>query len=230
MAVGRLARELSDVTATVSVMDAEVSATVAAWVAALFGGGGFVLGIMAFVRSGRANEAATRSNAIAEDANALAEESNRIAQSSADAVAAADARAVEQHDVRWDREWIEAGVYRLTNIGRHVAREVVANVHLLPGTHAQESRSVGEVATVEPGGHIDVKVDGIAALHGAMELDYAGRIGEGGWHVVPIQPEVEERVFWRSPLGAPHEHVHRGQVWFDAAKVHRGRERATEQG
>lgn len=195
----------------------------------LFGGTGFVLGIMGFVRAGRANAAAARSNAIAVDANTLAEESNRIAQSSVDVVATADARAVEQHDVRWDREWIDAGVYRLTNIGRHAAHDVVANVHVLADRKHKPHRAIAEAPKVEPGEHIDVEVEGLRALHGAMELDYAAHVGETGFRLVPFQPEVEERLFWRSPLGAPHDHVHTGPVWFDAGAVRRRREQTPAQ-
>ncbi|MEV8360292.1 hypothetical protein [Microbacterium sp. NPDC076895] len=213
-------------------MDAEVSAAVAAWVAAVaavvFGGTGFVLGIMAYMRAGRANEAATESNAIAEDANALAKESNRIAQSSVEVVAAADARAVEQHDVRWDREWYDAGVFRLTNIGRHTAHDVVANLYVIEDRKHRGERSVAESVKVEPGGHIDVEVASLEPLHAAMELAYAGSIGDSGVRLVPFQPEIEERVFWRSPLGVPHDHLHAGQVWFDDGKSYRRRAQSTE--
>lgn len=205
-----------------------MSAAVAAWVAALFGGGGFVLGIMAFVRSGRANEAAAASNAIAKDANALAEESNRIAQSSVEVVAAADARAVEQHDVRWEREWFDAGVFRLTNIGRHIAHGVVANVHVIQDHKHKGARSVAESVKVEPGDFIDVDVESLRAIHAAMELAYAGSVGHSGIRLVPFQPEIEERVFWRSPLGVPHDHLRTGPVWFDDGKAYRRRAQSTE--
>lgn len=209
-----------------------MSAAVAAWVAAVaavvFGGTGFVLGIMAYMRAGRANEAATKSNAIAEDANALAKESNRIAQSSVEVVTAADARAVEQHDVRWDREWYDAGVFRLTNIGRHTAHDVVANVYIIEDRKHRGARSVAESVKVEPGDHIDVEVESLEPLHAAMELAYAGSIGDSGMRLVPFQPEIEERVFWRSPLGAPHDHLHAGQVWFDDGRSYRRRAQSTE--
>lgn len=212
---------------TVGAVDPDVSAAAAAWVAAVaavvFGGTGFVLAIMAYVRAGRANDAAARSNAIAEDANALAEKSNRIAQSSVDVVAAADERAIEQHDVRWDREWADAGVFRLTNIGQHTAHDVVAQVHVLADRKHVGERALAESAKVEPGEHIDVECTGIRALHEAMELDYAAYVGESGIRLVPFQPEVEERVFWRSPLDTPHDHIHAGPVWFDAGEVHRRR-------
>ncbi len=209
-----------------------MSAAVAAWVAAVgavvFGGTGFVLGMMAYMRAGRANEAATKSNAIAEDANALAKESNRIAQSSVEVVAAADARAVEQHDVRWHREWYDAGVFRLTNIGRHTAHDVVANVYVIEDRKHRGSRSVAESVKVEPGDHIDVEVESLEPLHAAMELAYAGSIGDSGMRLVPFQPEIEERVFWRSPLGVPHDHLHAGQVWFDDGRSYRRRAQSTE--
>lgn len=210
-----------------------MSAAVAAWVAAIaaivFGGTGAVLGVMGFVRAGRANDAAARSNAIAEGANTLAEESNRIAQSSVDVVAAADARAVEQHDVRWDREWVEAGVYRLTNVGRHAAHDVFVQVHIVRHQHSEEEQSTGEVPIVQPGGHVDVDVEGIKPLHGALELDYAAHIGVPGTRIVPFQPEVGERVFWRSPLGMPQASTNAGQVWFDAGTVLKRRAKAAEQ-
>lgn len=215
MSRGRLGRELSGAGCTVEIVDAEVSAAVAAWVAAgaavVFGGTGFVLGIMAYVRAGKANAAAGKSNTIAEEAN-------RIAQSSAEVVAAADARAIEQHDVRWDREWFDAGVFRLTNIGRHTAHDVVANVHVIEDRMHKGARSVAESVKVEPGEYIDVEVESLRALHDAMEFAYAGSLGEPGMRMVPFQPEIEERVFWRSPLGVPHDHLHAGQVWFDDGK------------
>jgi hypothetical protein len=217
---------------TVGDVDPEVSAAGAAWVAAVaavvFGGTGFVLAVMAYVRAGRANDAAARSNAIAEGANELAEESNRIAQSSVDVVVAADARAIEQHDVRWDRAWADAGVFRLTNIGQHTAHDVVAQVRVLADRKHVGERAIAESAKVEPGEHIDVECAGIRALHGAMEIEYAAHVGVSGIRLVPFQPEVEERVFWRSPLGTPHDHIHSGRVWFDAREVHRRRARSVE--
>ncbi len=208
-----------------------MSAAVAAWIAAVaavvFGGTGFVLGIMAYVRAGQANEAAGTSNTIAESANALAEDANRIAQSSAEVVAAADARAVEQHDVRWDREWFDAGVFRLTNIGHHTAHDVLANVYVIEDRKHKGARSVAESVKVEPGGHIDVEVESLRALHDAMELAYAGSLGEPGTRLVPFQPEIEERVFWRSPLEVPHDHLLAGPVWFDDGKSYRRRAQST---
>lgn len=213
-------------------VDVEMSAVVAAWVAAvaavLFGGTGFVLGIMGFVRAGRANDAAAQSNAIAEDANTLAEESNRIAQSSVDVVVASEARTVEQHDVRWDHVWVDVGVYRFTNIGQHSAHDVVAQVQVEERVRAGHRRAIAEAAKVEPGGHLDVEIEHVRALHGAMELDRAAHAGKSGMRLVPLQPTVEERVFWRSPLGAPHEHFFAGRVWFDAGTVHRRRAKSAE--
>jgi hypothetical protein len=68
-----------------------------------------------------AKEAAVEANGIARAANTLAQEANDLFKQQ-------DERSTERHDVRWEGEFVEPGVYRLTNKGDHTAHKVVATV------------------------------------------------------------------------------------------------------
>ncbi|MGV9194071.1 hypothetical protein ACQ143_06970 [Microbacterium sp. MC2] len=179
-------------------MDAEVSAAVAAWVAAgaavVFGGTGLVLGILGYVRARKATDAAAQGNAIAEEAN-------RIAKESAEVVAYADARAIEQHDVRWDGVWTEPGVYVVTNIGLHVAVGVVVQVRFR-GTLA-----MGQAEEVGHGDTVAVEVPGVREFYDAKVAASGPWKTPGviGFTAGPGRYDVEERVIWRSALGSPRE-------------------------
>ncbi|GAA1100206.1 methyl-accepting chemotaxis domain-containing protein [Nocardiopsis metallicus] len=68
-----------------------------------------------------AKEAAIEANDIARAANDLAKEANDLFKQQ-------NERETERHDVRWEGEFVEPGVYRLTNKGDHTAHKVEATV------------------------------------------------------------------------------------------------------
>ncbi|MFJ6652816.1 hypothetical protein ACIQLJ_08485 [Microbacterium sp. NPDC091313] len=120
-------------------MSAEVSAAVAAWIAAgfagVFGIAGFVVGLVGLHHARKAKEAAAGANLIAKDANSIArgantlsEKANDIAQEANDIARDGEKRATEQHDVTWDCRWERPGVYVMRNEGRDTAFNVRAIV------------------------------------------------------------------------------------------------------
>lgn len=195
-------------------MNPEESAAAAAWVAAfaaiLFGGTGLALGILGYRRSTQATEAAAAgtllakdANAIANGANTLAEEANRIAKESVEIVASADARKVEQHDVRWDGVWREPGTYVMTNVGIHVAEAVVVQVRF------QGASATASADRVLPGDDVLVDVPEAKAFFDAKVRASGVRRSPGGVVSITAGPgayEVEERAFWRTRLGVPRDH------------------------
>lgn len=115
----------------------------------IVGGIGSIAGVVALVYAHIANanaKAANRnakestriandSNALAVKANDLSKQSNNIAlgarelaQEANDIRRRGEARETERHDVHWDGDWEEPGVYVLTKLGSDEARDLTATV------------------------------------------------------------------------------------------------------
>lgn len=115
----------------------------------IVGGIGSIAGIVALVYAHIANSNAKAANLnadestrIAKDSNALAVEANdlskqsnnialgarELAQEANDIRRRGEAREIERHDVHWDGDWDEPGIYVLTKLGSDEARDVTATV------------------------------------------------------------------------------------------------------
>lgn len=207
-----------------------VAATIAGViVTALFGLTGLVVGLVGLHHARLAKEAAAKANLIAKDAvalarganelseaankiadgaNSLSGRANEIAEETSKVVRAADERAVEHHDVRWVGNWESLGVYAVRNIGIHTAARVVLQIRF----HGQIE--VGEVADVKPGEIVRIDMPKARDVYNAAVARSGVRQTGRITHVVagPGSFEVHERIFWRTPLGAPREHAEDRQI------------------
>ncbi|MFD6094722.1 hypothetical protein ACFVWN_01205 [Nocardiopsis flavescens] len=113
-----------------------------------------------------ANTLAERAITMGEGANEIAEEANRIARRANDLAREAndlskqrDKRETERHDVRWEGEFVEPGVYRLTNKGEHTAYKVAATVEF----EGEEAR--GRSDRVGHGEFLDLELSSASAIY-----------------------------------------------------------------
>ncbi|SIO27051.1 hypothetical protein [Agromyces cerinus] len=133
-------------------MSPEESAAVAAWVAAfvaiIFGGTGFIVGLVGLRHARQAKEAAAAANLIAKEANGiskkanfLSNESNEIAREANEISGRVSELSYEQHDVVWEWEFDSAndGVVTIQNLGKDEAHEVTIQFMFESTTEANPS-------------------------------------------------------------------------------------------
>ena len=199
-------------------------------VAGVFGLTGFIVGLVSLHHARQSKEAAASANLlakdaakVAKDANGIASESNTIAtganelslksnkiakrsaesaEKAAKVVSEADARAVELHDVRWTGHWDRPGMYAVKNIGVHDATDVVVQIRF------QGVIEVAEVPEVKSGEFVRLQLDKAKEVYDAavarMGPYRSGNVS--GFRAGPGSYVAHERIFWRTPLGAPREH------------------------
>jgi hypothetical protein len=113
---------------------------VATWwgvaVAAAVGVGGLVVGLVGLAQAKSARTLAEDANTAAKDANTLSTEANALAAEANSVARTSLARQDEHHVAEWRRDWANAGMYRLTNLGPDTAHAVTVEV-----TVDEESRS-----------------------------------------------------------------------------------------
>ncbi len=105
---------------------------VATWwgvgVASAIGIGGLVVGLVGLVQAKHARGTALDANAVAQEANALSVKANLIADEANTVTRTSLARQGEHHVAEWRRNWANAGMYRLTNLGPDTAHTVTIEV------------------------------------------------------------------------------------------------------
>ncbi|WP_288785192.1 hypothetical protein [uncultured Microbacterium sp.] len=105
---------------------------VATWwgvgVASAIGIGGLVVGLVGLVQAKHARGTALDANAVAQEANALSVKANLIADEANTVARTSLARQGEHHVAEWRRDWANAGMYRLTNLGPDTAHTVTIEV------------------------------------------------------------------------------------------------------
>lgn len=101
----------------------------------IFGGIGAVTGLVALYYAHSAKRGGEQTTKLATDANDLAKGSNsialdarRIAMEANEFSHRAEQRDTERHDVHWDGDWVEPGLYRLVKHGDDAAHNVKATV------------------------------------------------------------------------------------------------------
>lgn len=202
-------------------------------VGGLGGVAGAIAAVVALVYAHKANTKADTSNAIATDskdlaveANKLSRESNTIATAARDLAEEAnnyshraEARETEQHDVRWDDDWLvpSHGIYAVTKRGRDSAHNVRITV-VYDGQ--EQTQSVGLVEA--EGAEIEFEFPSAARAYAAELREYQAHLdavrrhheeGSGPFGVglspavtSPFTPDyhsVEVRVAWVTALGTP---------------------------
>lgn len=181
---------------------------------AIFGGIGAIVGLIALYYAHNAKSDANAGKGLAVEANDLARESNTIATDAKQLAAEAndisrrgEARDTERHDVHWEGDWDQPGVYILTKLGADEACYVKATV-----TYDDE-RITKTADTITNEGHQLVFKFHTAAADFQREVaehtrrkrqDDAYRIAGGSWGMHPHR--VEERVEWTTPQGNPKLH------------------------
>lgn len=209
-------------------MDPDTSDALAAWagtgVAALFGLAGLIVGIIGLVQANRAradaaesnriaarandlatgaNSLASGANTIAVDANDLAVRANEISVEATELVRAAELRATELHDVRWEGLWESPGMYLVKNVGIHKAHQVVVQIRFSGAVEVAEVEEVGSGAMVR------IEVPRAREVY-EEAVNRSGIRRSPGMTIVRAGPgrfPVEERIFWRTPGGVPREHA-----------------------
>lgn len=71
-----------------------------------------------------ANQLSTESNTLARGSQGIAVEANQISEKALSVARRADLRESDTSDVHWEGNWIEPGLYKLTNRGNDEARDV----------------------------------------------------------------------------------------------------------
>lgn len=195
------------------------SATLAAWgaavVAFLFGGAGFVVGLVGLHHARQAKEAAASANLIAKEANALSKtanalskESNGIAREANEFSRESKDRENELHDVTW--EWsfgadTYEGMVEVLNVGKMIAADTTIQFRLDHVTEAtSEMEIIGRAIT-------RLEIPGLReTIADERERRAASEIqrDERGFVIAPVvsfqKPThfARLRVSWRTPLGA----------------------------
>jgi hypothetical protein len=203
-------------------MSAGDSAAVAAWVAAgvsvLFGGTGFIVGLVGLHHARQAKEAAASANLIAKDANAISKQANSLSEESNDIAKDANEisrktadRGDEQHDVDW--EWTFAGpphdeLVTIQNIGKDKAHEVTIQFMFEAVTEANPTPM--EIAGRES---VQFTIPGLkeaieAERREVARIEYerarsSPLIGASSFFHLPASKRTRLRVKWRRASGAP---------------------------
>lgn len=155
--------------------------------------------------SREANRESVTSNQLAHEANRIATDANRLAQQANDLFHQQERRGVETHDVDWDGEWVRPGVYRLRNEGTHTAYDVNATVTV---DHEQKRVTSPEVVggdhlTLDfPEARLQYRVE-----RRRREEAERRRSLYSSPSVIPDFHTIKERVYWKTELGTPQEHV-----------------------
>lgn len=146
-----------------------------------------------------ANELARESNTIATDARQLAEEANQISHRG-------EARDTERHDVHWDGDWKQPGVYILTKLGNDQARDVRATVtydgERVIQTAELMANEGDHLAFQFPTAVADFRREVAEHIRHKQQSDAYAISGLWGAH----PHRVEERVEWTTPQGTPKLH------------------------
>ena len=147
-----------------------------------------------------ANTLSAESNSLAVDAKQLAEEANTISRRR-------ETRETERHDVAWEIERVEAGQYRVVNVGEDEAHRV----SIVFRVDDEESR--GEAELVKPGRFVDFDMPGARQALANEVAEYRARRKRendtGVFFAMPIQPSMEyayhvvgARIVWETALGS----------------------------
>lgn len=174
-------------------------------VAALFGGGGLVVGIVGLVQArrakvaaGKANDLAAAANSIAVGANKLASEANHISKDANNLIAAQDARLTERSDVEWEWRWdsVNPDHVIIQNIGKSLAKKVVAQFWAGDFVKANDSSPVD----VDGQKSLTLRIPELAEMRRlAAQLSEADRLSESPPVVRATRTRL--RVAWETPLG-----------------------------
>lgn len=168
-------------------------------VAAVFGVGGLVVGIIGLVQAGKAKKAATAANKIARDANDLSAEANRLVKKANKVIKAQAARENERSDVEWEWHWDTTHPQHVVvkNIGKSVAKNVIAQFWFndLPTANATSPLDI------EGQDWIRLEIPGLReARRTAAMLYEAARLS--GSTEPPTAAQTRLRVTWETPLGS----------------------------
>ncbi len=195
------------------------SAAAAAWAAAvvafLFGGTGFVVGLIGLHHARQAKEAAAASNLIAKDANALSksansisEESNGIAREANEISRQTADRGNELHDVGWEWKYARPpreGMVTIQNIGKDPAKEVTIQFFFEDAVEANK-------LPIEVNGRatVDFEIPGLVQSIMEERGRVSAREARGPMaSIVPYFPakvRTRLRVKWRTSTGAPKQY------------------------
>lgn len=157
-----------------------------------------------------ASQAATDANALARESNETAKDAKRLAEEANEISHRSEQREIERHDVRWEGDWQEPGVFVLVKRGEEEARDVVATVWADGEEQTQRAHLI-----LEEGARLVFEFPAIAeavrreaaVYHRQQAADSAnpcsgiaaaGRAAE--WH------NGSERVQWSTKRGTPKIH------------------------
>ena len=184
----------------------------------IFGGIGGIAGLagilyahIAYRSSKESGKAATDANNLARDSNDIAKDAKRLAEEANEISHRSEQREIERHDVYWEGDWREPGVYLLLKRGADQAHNVVATV-----TADQEEQTKRAELITEEGHILEFEFPGIAA---AVRREYAAyrrqieaaasRPSGPGSPFIPGSPvmmdyhSVSKRVEWSTTRGTP---------------------------
>ncbi|NUW04308.1 hypothetical protein [Streptomyces sp. CAI 127] len=155
--------------------------------------------------SREANQESATSNELAHEANRIALGANRLAREANDLFHQQERRVVESHDVHWDGQWVQPGVYRLLNDGTHTAYDVSATVVV---DNEQKRVTIPQLAGGEhftldfPQARLTYRVE-----RRRQEEEQQRRSRYSLPPVIPSFHYIEERVYWKTELDTPKEHI-----------------------
>jgi hypothetical protein len=182
-------------------------------VAFIVGIGGLVVGVISLTKAHQAKRAAERANDIASAANTisvaanlLSEEANQISRQNA-------LLSAEEHDVDWQCDWIEPGLYVATNGGRDTATQVRIQVTVDDETVTAESTFVhhlGKIVLEFPRALESWKEEEEARLSFERQARNGPRLTSPVSIFPPLSSNIHSirnRILWKTKLGTPKSYI-----------------------
>lgn len=170
--------------------------------------GALVYAHKANTKSNKSNTLATEANDLATEANDLAKGSNTIALDARKIALHAEARETETHDVYWEGDWQQPGIYVLTKRGNDGANDVKATVSTRGGSSepvtAECVRDDGDTLVFE---FPTVRAEFEHEDAQRSRMRHISRNTPGGFVQPPLRLWfVDEHITWTTNLGTPKRH------------------------
>jgi hypothetical protein len=188
----------------------------------IFGGVGAVAGLIALVyahaafRGGnQTSQLATDANDLAKGSNAIALDARRIAIEANDYSHRAEQRETERHDVYWEGDWVEPGIYLLVKRGDDSARNVKATVYYDGNELSQSVDSLDHDGCGLEFSFPEAVADFEREVAQRAEDKANNNVGLPFAMLDIERPHfhsVTERVEWMTPRGTPKLHVPKGSA------------------
>lgn len=177
------------------------------WIGAVTGGIGAITGVTGIVYAVKANAKSARANRAADTANELAREANRYADEASTMMRGQVERETERHDVTWSGDWVQPGLYRVTNQDPEYTAHKV-NVRVVVDEEVQTAYR----EQVPPGAAVELSFPAAAArlMEERRELrQHRERAARAAWMssmsdaLIGRDHCIEERATWQTDFGTP---------------------------